>query len=98
MLAQGKGYDCVAHRVSINGKDILIEGGVNADDISHLMVDFQLQRSHRSIKVNAVQIVHQQNLAVTLPAITRLGPFRGFPNLDYDNVSIGQINLENLGT
>lgn len=63
---------CLAHRVSVNSKDILIEGGVDADDISHLMVDFQLQRRHRSIEVNAVQVVHQQDLAVTFSAITRL--------------------------
>jgi len=49
---------CLAHRVGINSEDVLVEGGVNTDDISHLMVDFQFQRGHRSVEVDAVQVVH----------------------------------------
>ena len=86
---------CSAHRVGINGKDILIEGRVNTDDISHLMVDFQFQRGHRSIEVDAVQVVHQHDLTVTFSTVTRLGSFRGLSNLDYDHISIGSISLKN---
>lgn len=85
---------CSAHRVSIHGKDILIERGVDTDDISHLMVNLQLQWGHWGIKVNAVQIVHQQDLAVTFSTVTRLGPFRGLPDLDYDHISIGAVSLK----
>ena len=56
-----------AHRVGINSKDILVEGGVNTDDISHLMIDFRFQRGHRGIEVDVVQIVHRHNLTVTVP-------------------------------
>ena len=89
---------CSAHRISIDTKDILIEGGVNTDDISHLMIDFQLQRGHRSIKMNAVQVMHQQDLAVTFSTITRLGPFRGLSDFDYDYISIGSISIKHCET
>ena len=85
---------CSAHRVGINSKDILIEGGVNTDNISHLVVDFQLQRVHRSIEVDAVQVVHQQDLTITFSTVTRLGPFSRLSNLDYDHISIGSINFK----
>jgi hypothetical protein len=57
------------------------------------MVDLQFQWGHWSVEVNTVQVVHQQDLAVTFSAISRFGPFCGFPNLDYDNISIGGMRL-----
>lgn len=83
----------MAHRVSIYGKDILIERGVNSDDITHLMVYLQLQGGHWSIKVNTVQVVHQQNLAVTFSTISWFRTFCGLPNLDDDHVSIEEIRV-----
>ena len=44
--------------------------------------------------MDAVQVVHQQDLTVTFSTIARLGPFRRLPNLDYDHISIGLISLE----
>lgn len=94
MSKRGHGNDGMdsAYRVSIHGKDILIERRVDADDISHLVVNFQLQWGHRCIEVNAVQVMHQQDLTVSLSTIARLGPFRGLSNLDHDHVSIGVVS------
>jgi hypothetical protein len=44
--------------ISVDGEDIFIKGRVNADDVTHLVVDLQFQRRHRAVKMNAVEIVH----------------------------------------
>ena len=44
--------------------------------------------------MNAVQVVHQQDLAVTLSTITRFGPFCGLSDLDHDHVSVGAVSLK----
>src|SRR6267154_4726131 len=44
--------------ISVDGEDIFIKGGVNADDVAHLVIDLQFQRRHRAVKMNAVEIVH----------------------------------------
>ena len=85
---------CSAYRVSIHSEDILVERGVDANDVSHLVVNFQLQRRHRCIEVNAVQVVHQHDLAVTFSTITRLRSFGGLSNLDYDHVSIVAVSVK----
>ena len=87
---------CSAHCVSINSKDVLVERRIDANDVAHLVVNFQLQRGHRSIEVNAVQVVHQQNLTVTFSAITRLGPFCRLSDLDYDHIPIGAVSLKRM--
>ena len=30
--------------ISVDGEDVFIKGGVNADDIAHLVIDLQFQR------------------------------------------------------
>jgi hypothetical protein len=45
--------------ISVDGEDVFIEGGVNADYVAHLMIDLQFQRRHRTVEMNAVEIVHE---------------------------------------
>jgi len=33
--------------------------GVNANDIAHLAIDFQLQKRHRVVKMNMVEVVRE---------------------------------------
>jgi hypothetical protein len=48
-----------SYGVRIDSEDVFIEGGVNADDVAHLVIDLQFQRRHGAIKMNAVEIVHE---------------------------------------
>jgi hypothetical protein len=50
-----------AYRI-IHREDILVERGVNSNDIPHLVVNLQLERIHGRIEVDLVQITHQEDL------------------------------------
>lgn len=50
-----KPYYCI----SVDSEDVFIEGGVNADDVAHLMINLQFQRRHGVVEMNAVEIVHE---------------------------------------
>ena len=60
-----------AHRISIYLEDVLVEGGVNANDVAHLVVDLQLEGTHGGIKVDAVEVLQEQDLGVSLASIAR---------------------------
>jgi hypothetical protein len=45
--------------ISVDGEDVFIKGGVNADDVPHLVIDLQFQRRHRTVEMNAVEVVHE---------------------------------------
>ena len=51
-----------SHRIGIDRKDILIKRRIDSNDIAHLMINFEFQRVHRSVKVYAVEVVHQEDL------------------------------------
>lgn len=74
------------HSISIHHENVLVERGINSNDVSHLMVDFQLQWRHGRVEVDTIQIVHEQNLRVTLSSIAGFRPFAGFPDFDDDNI------------
>jgi hypothetical protein len=77
------------NRISINSKDVLIKRGINSNHIPHLVINLQLERGHGRIKVHTVEVVHNQDLTVTLATITWLGALRGLANLDDDHVPNG---------
>ena len=74
------------YRIGVDSEDVLIEGWVNTNDIPHLMIDLELERSHSSVEMNPVEVLHDQNLTVTLSTVTGLGAFCRLPNFDHDNV------------
>ncbi|KAF8509359.1 hypothetical protein BU17DRAFT_70459 [Hysterangium stoloniferum] len=57
------------------------ESRVDTDDIAHLMIDLKLERCHRSIEVNTVEIMHTQYLRVSLSTIARFRSLGGLPDL-----------------
>jgi hypothetical protein len=79
-----------AYGVGIDGEDVFVERGVNSNDIPHLMVDLQFEWVHGSIKMDTVQVLHNQHLRVSLPTITRFRAFGRFANL-YDNHVSGYL-------
>src|SRR5882762_5739397 len=59
IVSQGPYVKMMAHYcISVNGENIFIKGGVNADDVTHLVIDLQFQRRHRAVKMNAIEIMH----------------------------------------
>ena len=48
------------------------------------MVHLELKRCHGEVVVHTVQESHEDDLRVTLSAVTRLGDFRRLANLDDD--------------
>lgn len=74
------------YRVSVHSENVFIESWVNSDNIAHLMVDLEFQWRHRGIEVNPVEVVHQQDLTVTLATITGPRAFGGFSYFRYDHV------------
>ena len=76
------------NRIGIDGENVLVEGWINTNDISHLMIDFQLQRCHWRIEMDTVEVLHQENLTVTLATIAWPGPLSRSANLDNHDVSV----------
>ena len=60
------------HGIGIDSKDVLIECRVNPNDIAHLVVYLQFKGCHRRIEMHTVEVLHEQNLTVTLPSVARL--------------------------
>jgi hypothetical protein len=84
-----------AYGIGINLEDVFVESGIDPNDIPHLMVDFQLQWRHGSIKVNSIQELQQQDLRISFSSITSLGSIlTGFSDLDHYHVSVDQISVE----
>lgn len=52
------------------------------------MVDFELEWCHWGIEMDAVEIVHEQDLRVALSAIAGLGSLAWLANLHHNDVSI----------
>ena len=79
--------DNTPHCISIDSEDILVEGGVDSNDVSHLVVDLQLERRHRRVEVDPVEILHDKDLTVTLSSVTRLRSLGRLADLDDDDVA-----------
>ena len=75
-------------RIRIHHENVLIEGGVNSNDITHLMVDLKFQRRHGCIEMDTVEVMQEEELGITLAAIARSGAFSGFADFDYDHVTV----------
>ena len=76
------------HGVSIDLEDVLVERRIDTDNVSHLMVDLQLERVHRGVKVNSVEVVQKQDLGITFPSISRLAALGRLADLDNDHVAM----------
>jgi hypothetical protein len=74
-------------RIGIYFENVFVECRINPDNILHLMVNLQLQRQYRSVGMDSIQIVEQENLTVVLPKIARFRPLCCVPGLDSDHVS-----------
>jgi hypothetical protein len=77
----------ITHSICINGEDVLIESGIDANDIPHLMVDLQLHWIHWGIEMDAIKVMHDQNLGVSFTTIARLRALRGFADFDDNHVT-----------
>jgi hypothetical protein len=76
-----------AHSIRVHHKDVLVKGRVNANDVSHLVIDFELQRVHGSIEVDPVEIMQEQYLRITLATIARALTFARLSDLDDDHIA-----------
>lgn len=52
------------------------------------MVYLQFQGRHCRIEVYTVEVLHEQNLTVTLPSVTRLRALRRFADLAHDHIPL----------
>ena len=77
----------VTYSIGIHCEDVLVECRVNTDDIAHLMVNLELKRRHRSVEVHPVQVLHDENLTITLSTITRFRALGGLSDLDNNDVA-----------
>jgi hypothetical protein len=75
------------YRISIHLENVLVKSRVNPNDIPHLMVNLQLERAHRCVKVHAVEVLHEQDLRVSFAAIARSVRLGWLANFDHYNVS-----------
>jgi len=50
------------------------------------VVDFELERVHRSIKVDSVEVVQEQNLRISLSSVPGLASFGRFTDFNNDHV------------
>ena len=78
--------ESTTHCIGINSEDIFVEGRVDTDDVAHLVVDLQLEWRHGGVKVHAVEVLHEEDLTVTLATVTRLRPLSRLADLHDDDV------------
>ena len=81
-----------AYSIGINSEDVLVERRVDTDDIAHLVVDLELKWAHWRIEMDTVEVLHQENLTVTLATVTGLRALCGLPDLDHDDVPDKPLN------
>lgn len=77
----------MTNRVCINSKDVFVESGFNANDIFHVMADFEFQGRHRGVEMNLIEVLEEQDLTVTFATIPRFRTLCWFSDLDYDQVT-----------
>ena len=77
---------CSTYCISVDSEDVLVEGRVDTDDVAHLVIDFQLEWTHRRIKVDPVEILKQEDLTVTLATVAWLCALRRLADFDDDDV------------
>jgi hypothetical protein len=78
------------HGISVDGENVLVERGVDTDDVPHLVIDLELERVHGQIEVDAVEVVHEEDLRVTLATIAGLGALGGLADLNDDHVPVDE--------
>lgn len=79
------------HRISVHHENVLVEGGVDSDDIAHLVVNFELEGIHRGVEVDSIQVMQEQDLRVTLATVARALAFTG--SADFDNHHISALGI-----
>lgn len=47
------------HGIGIDSKDVLIERGVNTNNIAHLVIYLQFKGCHWRIEVHTVEVLHE---------------------------------------
>jgi hypothetical protein len=75
------------NRIRIDRKDVLVKRRVDPYHVPHLMINFEFQRGHGRIEMHTVEVVHEQDLAVSFAAIARLGPLRGLADFDDNHIT-----------
>ncbi len=79
------------YRICVHHEDVLVEGGVNSDDVAHLVVNFELEGIHRGVEVDSVEVMEKQDLRVTLASVARPLAFTG--SADFDNYHISALGI-----
>ena len=80
------------YRIGVHHEDVLVEGGVDSDDIAHLVVNFELEGIHWGIEVDSVEVVEEQDLRVTLATVARALAFTR--PADFDNHHISAFGIK----
>jgi len=84
------------HRIGVDHEDVLVEGGVDPDDVAHLVVNFELEGIHWGIEVNSIEVMEEQDLRITLAtvawALALTGP------ADFDNHHISALGIRPVVT
>lgn len=60
------------------------------------MVDLELERSHRRVKVDPVEIAKKKDLRVSLSSVSGLGPLARLADLDDDHVAARDATRSNV--
>ena len=81
------------YRIGIHGEDVFIKRRINANNISHLVVNLQLQRRHWHIEMDTIEVMQQEDLRVSLSTIARFRSFSGFTDLGDDHVPMQKLDL-----
>lgn len=58
--------------IGIDHENVFVEGRVDSNNISHLVINLQLHRRHWCIKVDTVEVVKEKDLRVTFTTIAGL--------------------------
>ena len=75
------------HRISVHSEYVFVERGVNADYVPHLVVNLKLEGTHWRVEVNAVEVLHDEDLTITLAAVTWLAALCRLADFDNYNIS-----------
>lgn len=83
----------MTHRISVDLENVLVEGRIDSNNVSHLVIDFQLQRRHGRVKVDSVEVLQEQDLRITFSSVSWFIGFGRFSDLDDNDVSAVSDNL-----
>lgn len=72
--------------IGVDHEQVLVEFGINSDNVVDLMEHFEFERAHRGAVMDTVEEAEEENLGVTLSSVSWLGNLGRLANFDNNNV------------